>query len=70
MNKTSWAKGRQTFYKMVAVDEDVHDLLKEMAIEHGLQIKEMARIMIEAYSMDCRDLKQSQQKQDIKGCAD
>lgn len=52
MTKTTWSKGRQTFYKFVGIDEDVHSLLKELAANNGKQIKEMARIAIEAYAAD------------------
>lgn len=57
MSKTCWAKGRKTFYKMVALDENVHLQLKKMAEEQRLQIKEMARIMIEAYICDYQEKK-------------
>jgi hypothetical protein len=50
MTKQNWAKGRKTFHKVVAIDEEVHDLLKELAHDHRLQLKEMVSVALNAYA--------------------
>lgn len=50
MAKNVWAKGRKMKRKDIAIDEDTHTLLKGLALEEGVCLKDMVDIALVAYS--------------------